>query len=149
MVIAVVGILAATSLHIYRPLVSRVWLLSGSIFGFEKFKREAAYQWAISGEWLSDEQVFERFNKDYSFKQTTENVKNVDLKDGAIHIYFGDKLNGRVLTFQPGILKENLSGPVIWVCKKDKDISSEWFYSGNSRTTIHEDIIPREFKPQR
>jgi type II secretory pathway pseudopilin PulG len=146
LVILIIGILAAIMIHAYLPLVSKAKVFNGAIFGFEKYKREIAYHWALSGEWPENESKIELFHSDPFYKEGARYIEKADLENGAIHVFIKNSLAGRVLTCRPAVLNENSTGPVIWICGSGQTGSSAWTLAGPDRTTIESFYIPKSLQ---
>jgi hypothetical protein len=147
LVVLTIGILAATMIHAYLPLVSRAKVFNGAIFGFEKYKREIAYHWALYGAWPQNETEMERFYVGV-FQKPDEHyyVEKAELEGGGIHVFFNNELGNRILSMRPAVLKEDSSGPVIWVCGSSQTGSSAWTLTGADRTTIDSYYIPKSLQ---
>ena len=146
LVVLIIGILAATMIHSYLPLVSRAKVFNGASFGFEKYKREILYHWALYGEWPENEAKIELFHSDPFYKEGAGHIEKADLEKGAIHVFFKHDLAGRVLSIRPAVLKENSSGPVIWICGSGQTGSLAWTLVGQDRTTIDSYYIPKSLQ---
>ena len=73
------------------------------------------------------------------------NVANIEVEDGAIHITLGNKINkslhDKVLTIRPAVVTGSPSSPISWLCGYDEPVSGMQAV-GKNRTDLPIAVIP-------
>ncbi|MEQ1487571.1 MAG: pilin [Methylotenera sp.] len=73
-------------------------------------------------------------------------VSNVEVKDGVIHMTFGNKahpqIKGKTLSFRPAVIEESQIVPVAWVCGNAK-APDKMKVMGDNKTDVADDFLPQ------
>lgn len=72
-------------------------------------------------------------------------VSNLEVKEGAIHMTFGNKahpqIKGKVLSFRPAVIEESQIVPVAWVCGNAK-APDKMKVMGENKTNVAIEYLP-------
>ena len=72
-------------------------------------------------------------------------ISSVELKNGAIHMTFGNKaharIKGKVLSLRPAVIEESQIVPVAWVCGNAK-APDKMTLKGENRTNVDAEFLP-------
>ncbi len=72
-------------------------------------------------------------------------VSSVEVRDGAIHMTFGNKahtqIKGKVLSMRPAVIEESQIVPVTWVCGNAK-APEKMTIKGENKTNVSPDYLP-------
>jgi type IV pilus assembly protein PilA len=83
-------------------------------------------------------------------KMVSNVVSSVRVEGGAVHVTFGNRassaLQGRILTFRPGIVADEPVVPVAWVCGHAQ-APGPMTAVGENRTDIDEAYLPVNCRP--
>jgi type IV pilus assembly protein PilA len=73
-------------------------------------------------------------------------VSRLEVKDGAIHMTFGNKahpqIKGKILSFRPAVIEESQVVPIAWVCGNAK-APDQMTIKGENKTNVLADYLPR------
>lgn len=73
-------------------------------------------------------------------------VSALDVKDGAIHITFGNKshpqIKGKILSIRPAVIEESQIVPIAWVCGTAK-APDQMTIKGENETSVPVEYLPR------
>jgi type IV pilus assembly protein PilA len=73
-------------------------------------------------------------------------ISSVEVKNGAIHMTFGNKAHGKiagkVLSIRPAVIEESQIIPVAWVCGNAK-APNKMTVKGDNRTNIAPEFLPQ------
>jgi type IV pilus assembly protein PilA len=72
-------------------------------------------------------------------------VSSLEVKDGVIHITFGNKahpqIKGKILSFRPAVIEESQIVPIAWVCGSAK-APNQMTIKGENKTNVSKDYLP-------
>ncbi len=72
-------------------------------------------------------------------------VSSLEVKDGVIHITFGNKahpqIKGKILSMRPAVIEESQVVPIAWVCGNAK-APDKMTIKGENKTTVSADYLP-------
>ncbi|MDO9003410.1 MAG: pilin [Aquabacterium sp.] len=115
-VIAIIAILALVAMPSYQGKIIRDQIAEGVTLAAIA-KTPVAASWAMSKVLPADNAEASLPSAD---KIVNNVVSNVAVVDGAIHITFGNRVNGaikgKVLTLRPAVIEDAQIVPVTWVC---------------------------------
>ena len=152
-VISVIGVLAAIAVPIFsgyrdKALLTHVLGEQGII------KQDLSLYYSINGVWPDDKNELYTFISGLWGKEeegegfdSNQSIKTIIIKKGAVHYQLNNHVMGtdKTLTLRPAVSVNNCTGPVIWVCKDERD-PSKWAVSGDDRTNVPDRSICRFIK---
>ncbi|MDE2401633.1 MAG: pilin [Burkholderiales bacterium] len=115
-VIAIMAILALIAMPSYQGKIIRDQIAEGVTLA-NIAKPPIAASWGLTKQLPADNAAAALPSAD---KIVSDRVSNVTVQDGAIHITFGNQVNGaikgKVLTLRPAVIEDAQIVPVTWVC---------------------------------
>ena len=74
-------------------------------------------------------------------------VRSVDVRDGAIHVTFGNRannaINGKILSLRPAVVEDAPVVPIAWVCGT-AEVPGKMKAFGQNLTDIPDSLLPLE-----
>jgi type IV pilus assembly protein PilA len=140
-VVAIIGILAAIAIPSYQDYVVRAQVV-------EAFSLASELKGSIQ-EFRKERGRFPANNHEAGIPEAQFLIGNfvtrIDLKDGALHIQFGNNVNqlikGKILTLQPLVVTGSPASPMSWRCG-ERDIPRGMESVGENRTDIDRKFVP-------
>ena len=145
-VIAIIGILALIAAPSYVDQMIRKQIVEAVPLA-EIAKTPIAAAWAAA-------QTFPRDNAGAGLPPADKIVNNfisaVSVRDGAIHITFGNRVNGnikdKILTLRPAVVEDAPIVPVTWVCGFAAG-PGKMTLKGENRTNVPVTYLPLKCRP--
>ncbi len=140
-VIAIIAILAMMALPSYQGKILRDQIVEGSALA-NIAKTPIATYWAANKSFPADNLTVALPTAD---KIVNNLVQSVTVKDGAIHITYGNRASGvlknKTLTLRPAVVDDAPIVPLVWVCgsAKGPDKMTVW---GENKTDIPQEYLP-------
>jgi len=142
-VIAVVAILAAMAIPSMQGRIVRQQIEAAMPLA-DIAKKPIAAMWATSQQFPADNVATNLPSAD---KIVSNYVSAVTVKDGAIHIKFGNRANGaikgKILSLRPAVVADAPVVPVTWVCGK-ADAPDKMTLQGSDETSIADEYLPMD-----
>lgn len=142
-VIAVIAILAMLALPSYLDRIIRDQIKAALPLA-DIAKQPVAGSWSLAGSFPADNAAAGLPPAD---KIVANYVSAVAVKDGAIHITFGNRVNktlaGKILTLRPAVVEDAPIVPVAWVCGYAEAPDKMRVY-GRNLTNIADPLLPIE-----
>jgi len=117
-VVAIISILALMAIPKADPTVARRQVAE-SIELVEDYKKLVTYYYKANFIFLKDNQAAQIPDAN---KLLGNYVDSIELKNGAFHIYFGNKahaaIKGKVISIQPIVVEGSPESPISWICGK-------------------------------
>ena len=140
-VVAIIGILASVSLPAYQDYTNRA-KVGEAIALVSELKPHVIDYFRAKGRFPASNEQAGIPEAHYIIGN---HVKNVSIKDGAMHIEMGNKvgesLKGKVLSLRPLIVKGSPDSPISWLC--GDDLPPEGMQAvGANRTTLEAKQLP-------
>jgi type IV pilus assembly protein PilA len=140
-VIAIVGMLAATALPNYQSRVIRQQVQEG--LGFVEFAREAVQQFYTKTHRMPHD------NAEAGLPPADSIIGNyvtgLEIADGTINVRFGGRgnrgLDGKWLSVRPGVVAQYAQIPISWSCGNGKPVAG-LKYLGVNRTDLAPEYLP-------
>ena len=140
-VIAIMGILATVALPTYHDRVIRTQV--GEALAFAEFAKEAV------GEYYKRTKRLPRNNTEAGLpdaeKIVGSYVTRLDLKDGAINVQLGNRINkfasGKTISVRPGIVASAPAVPISWACG-NATLPEALKVAGENATTLGPTYLP-------
>jgi type IV pilus assembly protein PilA len=147
-VVAVIGILAVLAVPTYMDRVVREQIKS-SLSLADVAKPPIAAAWALT-------QTFPANNAAAGLpvaeKIVSNYVSSVAVRDGAIHVTFGNRvsgaINGKILSLRPAVVEDAPIVPLAWVCG-NAETPGKMTSVGENLTNIAADLLPLECRALR
>ena len=80
-----------------------------------------------------------------SEKVVSNFVSSLEVKDGVIHMTFGNKahpqIKGKILSMRPAVIEESQVVPIAWVCGNAK-APDKMTVKGDNKTNVSADYLP-------
>ncbi|GAB2904091.1 pilin [Uliginosibacterium flavum] len=142
-VVAVVAILAAIAIPSMQGRIVRQQIEAAMPLA-DIAKKPVAAQWATAQQFPADNAATGLPSAD---KIVSNYVSAVTVKDGAIHVKFGNRANGAILgktlTLRPAVVADAPIVPVTWVCGK-ADAPDKMTLQGSDETSIADEYLPMD-----
>lgn len=140
-VVAIIGILATMAVPSFQARVVQAQLQEGfAVAGFVKEDAQAFYQ--LSGRLPADNAAAGLPAAD---KIVGNYVQRVELRDGAIHITLGNRVNrtvaGKIVTLRPAVVEGAARVPIAWVCAQ-ASVPGGMKVLGEDRTDVPPHFLP-------
>jgi len=140
-VIAIIAILALIAMPSYQGKIIRDQIAEGvSLAAIAK--PPVATAWATSKSLPADNAAA---SLPSAHKIVNNVVRSVAVADGALHITFGNRVNGaikgKVLTLRPAVVEDAQVVPVTWVCGH-AEAPDKMTPKGLDKTDIPEPLLP-------
>jgi len=140
-VVAIIGILASIALPAYQDYIIRAQMVEGLTMT-DALKPKITEFYNYKGR-------FPKNNEEAGLpagKYIIGNyVKSMTVKDGAIHIKLGNKINsqlaGKVVSLRPQYVKESHITPLAWLCG-GSDVVEGMTVNGENKTDIEDRYLP-------
>ncbi len=153
-VITIISILAAIAIPIYSGYQDQALVIQ--ILGEQvTMKQDLSLFYSINGTWPGDTKELDTFISNIWEKQDIIGKKNdvsqafetAAIEKGAVHYKLKSHVLGqnKTITFRPAVHISNITGPVIWVCKDERD-PLKWVVFGTDKTNLPDEIINRFIK---
>jgi type II secretory pathway pseudopilin PulG len=151
-VILIIGILASIAIPIYSGYRDKALLMH--VLGEQWIiRQDMSLYYSMNGVWPENKDDLETFifglwgkeeAKRFNSNQWFETVR---IEKGAVHYKFKNHVMGqdKTITLRPAVPVNNITGPVIWVCKDERE-PSQWIVSGDDKTNVPDEIISRYIK---
>jgi len=139
--VAIVGILAMLAVPSFQSSIVRDQIVQAVPLA-NIARKPIELSWSASQVWPAD-------NAAAGLPPAAKIVNNfitaVTVEDGAVHITFGNNVNGtikgRILTFRPAVVEDTPVVPVAWVCGFAA-APGGMTVKGENRTDIPEGLLP-------
>ena len=140
-VIAIIGILATIAIPNYQDRIIRSQIS-------EALEISKSLQPGVT-EFFVEKKRFPEDNQEARLPRPEHLIGNfvtqVTLRQGALHIALGNKVNahvaGRTLTVRPAYVSANRSSPISWLCGNATAVPG-MTAQGENRTTVPENYLP-------
>lgn len=142
-VVAIIGILAATALPSYQ-----VYTIQAHVT--EPINYASHFRASINKYYLNNV-AFPESNKAAGLpvpnKLMTNKITATYIENGAIHVLLGNKvpkpLQGKYLTFRPAVVDGSPTSPISWLCGYSEPVKG-LVAVGENKTNIAKDFLPSE-----
>ena len=140
-VLVIIGILAMFAIPVPQDNVTRKQIAE-SLELIELYKKQLTLNYQTT-------QTFPDSNKDADIPEPKKLIGNfvtqIELKDGAFHLYFGNKahlnLKGKVISVRPIRVKGSPESPISWICGLSP-VPEGMEAIGNDLTNIDRKFLP-------
>jgi len=137
-VIAIIGIMATMAVPTYQDIIIRSQIKDALVLTESIQQEISAY--------YQENQHFPEDNNTLGLPKSTDLIGNyvteIAVKQGAINIYLGHKINahvrGKVLTLRPAYLAESPRTPLAWNCGYAAPVPRMQAQGINNTTVIHQ-----------
>jgi type IV pilus assembly protein PilA len=144
-VVAIISILALMAVPSYHGKLIRDQIVEGSVLA-NVAKNPIATQWSTSKTLPTDN---EAAALPAANKIVSNLVRAVTVQDGAIHITFGNRVNGnlkdKILTLRPAVVDDTQVVPVAWICGFATG-PDKMTVLGENKTDISKEYLPLNCK---
>lgn len=145
MVIAVIAILAMIAMPSYQGKIIRDQIVEGSTLA-NLARGPIAALWSATKTLPVDNASMGLPAPD---KIVNNLVRAVTVQDGAIHITYGNRANGRLkdktLTLRPAVVEDAQVVPVAWICGA-ASVPDKMVVKGENKTDIAKEYLPLNCK---
>jgi type IV pilus assembly protein PilA len=145
-VLAIMAILAMVALPNTQDRIVRDQIIEAAKLA-EVAKKPIAAHWAASQAWYGSNVEAGLPAED---RVVSNLVKSVAIDNGAIHMTFGNQVNGgikdKILTFRPAYVDGAPVVPITWVCS-NANPPANMTVQGTDRTTVADRFKPLNCKP--
>jgi len=139
-VIAIIGILASIAIPTYQDYIIRAQITEAMNLT-EGVKKSITEYYVIKNQFPANNQVAAVPKPEYLIGNF---VKRVEVKDGAIHITLGHRVNAyvadKILTLRPAIVTANPTSPISWLCGYSQAVEG-MSAVGENKTTVPEPYL--------
>ncbi len=146
--VAIIAILAAMAIPSYLFKITREQIEASIQLTVETAQPAVAASWKTTQTFPADNTQAGLPSAD---RIVNNFVRSVAIEDGAIHITFGNRANGRlkdkVLTLRPAVIEDAPMVPITWVCGSG-DAPEKMVIKGADRTTLPKEMLPIVCKPR-
>lgn len=140
-VLVIIGILAMFAIPVPQDNVTRKQIAE-SLELIELYKKQLTLNYQTT-------QTFPDSNKDADIPEPQKLIGNfvtqIELKDGAFHLYFGNKahlnIKGKVISVRPIRVKGSPESPISWICGLSP-VPEGMEAVGNDLTNIDRKFLP-------
>jgi len=147
-VVAVIGILAVIAVPTYMDRIVREQVKS-SLELADIAKPPIAASWKLAQTLPADNAAA---GLPVAEKMVSNYVSSVAVRDGAIHMTFGNRanaaVNGKVLSQRPAVVEDAPIVPIAWVCG-NADAPERMKAFGENLTNIPDALLPFECRAQK
>jgi type IV pilus assembly protein PilA len=147
-VLAIIGILAVMAAPSIQARLVREQIVEGAKLA-DVAKPPIAAAWAASAALPADN---DEAGLPAAEKIVGNYVSAVTVEEGAIHVTFGNSVNGaikgRVLTLRPAVVPDTPLVPVAWVCAGAR-VPDKMQAQGHDRTDLQEMYLPLNCRPNK
>ena len=140
-VVSIIAILALVAMPSYQGKIIRDQIIEGALLA-NIAKAPVAARWLASQTMPVDNTAA---GLPLAEKIVSTLVTNVAIQDGAVHITFGNQVNGAIkgktLTLRPAVVDDAPIVPVSWICGHAKT-PDKMSAKGQDKTNIPVDYLP-------
>jgi len=140
-VVAILGILAMVAIPSSMSRIIKEQIVAAMPLA-DIAKTPIAAGWTLSKTLLADNEAAGLPSHD---KIVSNFVSDVEVKNGAIHMTFGNKahpqIKGKILSIRPAVIEESQIVPVAWVCGNAK-APEKMTLKGENKTNVSPDFLP-------
>ncbi len=140
-VVAVIAILATLAVPSYWDRVVRDQIREALPLA-DIAKQPIAAYWSVNQSFPADNGVV---GLPPAEKIVSNYVSSVSIKDGAIHITFGNRaskaISGKVLSLRPAVVEDAPIVPIAWVCGH-AEAPAKMTLNGENLTSIPAELLP-------
>ena len=140
-VLAVIAILALMAVPSFQDQILRDQIREGLPLA-DIAKRPVELSWAMAQALPPDNAAAGLPAPD---KIVNKQIRSVELKDGAIHVTFGNRastaLAGKILSLRPAVVEDAPVVPVTWVCGY-AEAPDKTTLKGDNRTSVSANFLP-------
>lgn len=140
-VVAIIGVLASIALPAYHSYTVRAQVAEAMTLGAE-LKKDIKEVYVHSGEFPADNRAA---GLPLAKHLIGNYVKRIEVRDGAIHMEFGNKVNkriaGKILSLQPLVVEGSPTSPISWNCGMAEPPEG-MRAAGENRTSLEHEFLP-------
>jgi type IV pilus assembly protein PilA len=134
-VVAIIGILGSMAIPTYQNFVIRAQVVEATNLA-EGIKKSVTEYYALHQSFPADNQTLQVPESKYLIGNF---VTGVEVKEGAIHIALGHRVNalvdGKLLSLRPATVSESPNSPISWVCGYAEPVTG-MVAQGVNQTTV-------------